>query len=78
MQTCWFAFDGQEPGEAEQQAYLDWLASVREKICGVHLYGVARPSFQAAAPRLSRLPVECFERLAGRIASLGVRVVINP
>ena len=78
VQTCWFAFDGQEPGEAEQQAYLDWLASVREKICGVHLYGVARPSFQAAAPRLSRLPVECFERLAGRIASLGVRVVINP
>ena len=78
IQTCWFALDGKEADEAEQLAYLEWLASVREKIRGVHLYGVARPSLQAAAPRLSRLPVECFERFAGRIAALGIPVLVNP
>ena len=69
---------GKEADEAEQLAYLEWLASVREKIRGVHLYGVARPSLQAAAPRLSRLPVECFERFAGRITALGIPVLVNP
>ena len=78
IQTCWFALDGKEADEVEQLAYLEWLASVREKIRGVHLYGVARPSLQAAAPRLSRLPVECFERFAGRITALGIPVLVNP
>ncbi len=78
IQTCWFALDGAEADESEQRAYLDLIESVREKIKGVHLYGLARPSLQPGAARLSALPPEVFQRFAGRIAALGVGVVANP
>ena len=77
VQTCWFAFDGEEAPAAEQAAYLDWLAAFKGKIRGVHLYGLARPSLQPAAPRLSRLSPESFENFARRITALGVPVVVS-
>lgn len=77
VQTCWFAVDGVEASEAEQCAYLDLLDSVKEKIKGVHLYGLARPSLQPDAHRLSALPPEIFQRFADRVAALGIRVVAN-
>lgn len=78
VQTCWFAFDGDEAEESEQRAYLELLGSVRGEIRGVHLYGLARPSLQPDAHRLSALPPEVFQRFAERIAALGVDVVANP
>jgi wyosine [tRNA(Phe)-imidazoG37] synthetase (radical SAM superfamily) len=78
VQTCYFAIDGEGPGEGEQQAYLELITAVREKIKGVHLYGLARPSLQPGAEKLSNLPEEEFRHFAQRIASLGVQVVANP
>lgn len=78
VQTCMFALDGQTPAEAEIDAYLALLAQVAKNIAGVHLYGVARPSLQPEAPRLSALPPAWMNALAGRIRALGVPVTVNP
>ena len=77
VQTCYFAIDGQETGEAGRAAYLELIASVQKNIKGVHLYGLARPSLQPDALRLSNLKRESFQHFADRISSLGVEVVAN-
>lgn len=77
VQTCYFAVDGKEACEEEQSAYLQLISSAGEKIKGVHLYGLARPSLQPDAQRLSNLPEENFLRFAKRISALGVEVVAN-
>lgn len=77
VQTCYFAMDGQETGDAEREAYLELIAAVREKIKGVHLYGLARPSLQPDASRLSNLNEERFQHFAKSISSLGIEVVAN-
>ncbi|MBI2305751.1 MAG: radical SAM protein [Rhodocyclales bacterium] len=78
IQTCWFALDGAAPDEQEQAAYLALLDSVRTKIKGVHLYGLARPSLQPEASRLGRLSIEQLAAFAARIAALGIEVSLNP
>jgi hypothetical protein len=77
VQTCWFSLDGQPPAEAEEVAYIDLLRPLAEKIKGVHLYGLARPSLQPEATRLGRLPAEMLAAFAARIAALGVEVSLN-
>jgi wyosine [tRNA(Phe)-imidazoG37] synthetase (radical SAM superfamily) len=77
IQTCVFALDGEPPSEAEQQAYL---ASVRQLVRegtplrGVQLYGLARPSLQPAADRLTALPAEWLEAFARAVESCGLTV----
>lgn len=78
VQTCYFAIDGKEADEGEQSAYLRIIDAAKDKIKGVHLYGLARPSLQPAAHRLSGLPRENFLIFAKRIQALGVEVVANP
>lgn len=78
VQTCYFAFDGQEPDELEQSAYLQAVEFASKKIRGVHLYGLSRPSLQPDARRLSSLSRENFLGFADRIAALGIKVVANP
>ena len=79
VQTCWFALDGQSPSAASRAAYCALLKPLADKIAGVHLYGLARPSMQPAAPRLTRLPVEELERCAEQIQKeTGIRVVLSP
>jgi len=78
IQTCYFAMDDRETDEAGRAAYLELIASVREKIKGVHLYGLARPSLQPQASRLSNLKEERFLQFARSISSLGIEVVANP
>ena len=78
VQTCWFALDGRAPGDAEESAYVELLRPVAEKIKGVHLYGLARPSLQPDAPRLGRLPEQEMAAFAARISALGVEVSLNP
>ena len=78
VQTCYFAIDGMGPDDDEQQDYLEFIGSAKEKIKGVHLYGLARPSLQPDAGRLSNLPREEFIEFAHCISSLGVEVVANP
>jgi wyosine [tRNA(Phe)-imidazoG37] synthetase (radical SAM superfamily) len=78
VQTCYFALDGTEPAAEEESTYLALVEALKEKIKGVHLYGLARPSMQPAAERLSNVSPECFQRFADRISALGVIVVSNP
>lgn len=77
VQTCVFALDGAPPAEAEVRAYLDLLARARAEavpLRGVLLYGLARPSLQPEAPRLSRLPEDWLQSLGRRIEALGLTV----
>lgn len=79
IQTCRFALDGQPPAEAEQAAYLEFLAGLQQDgvaVEGVLLYGLARPSLQPEAPRLSALPREWLDVFADRIRALGLAVRI--
>lgn len=78
VQTCYFAIDGEVASETEQSAYLELIESVKEKIKGVHLYGLARPSLQPDASRLSNLSQDNFQRFAKRVSSQGTEVVANP
>lgn len=78
VQTCMFALDGQPPLESDISAYLTLISQVKNDVQGVHLYGLARPSYQAEAPRLSRLSVEWLEGVAERIRQLGLDVYVNP
>ncbi|MDP1682635.1 MAG: hypothetical protein Q8L39_12780 [Burkholderiales bacterium] len=81
VQTCVFALDGAPPTETEQQAYLDFLARLIQqdiKLRGVLLYGIARESHQAEAPRLSPLPQTWLTQFANKIEQLGLAVRVNP
>lgn len=77
LQTCWFALDGVAPGKQDEDDYLDFLDGLLRdgiKPQGVLLYGLARPSLQAEAPRLSALPPQQMEAFAARLRALGVEV----
>jgi wyosine [tRNA(Phe)-imidazoG37] synthetase (radical SAM superfamily) len=78
VQTCMFALDGAPPDEEEIVAYLALLDQVASDLQGVHLYGLARPSLQAEAERLSRLPPEWLEAMAQRIRQHGLTVHVSP
>lgn len=80
IQTCVFALDGEPPPLFEQDAYLDFmrqLAGKRIPLKGVLLYGLARPSLQASASRLSPLPIEWLEQFAEAIRATGLMVKVS-
>ena len=73
LQTCWFALDGEAHGKQDEEDYLDFISALLRdghKPQGVLLYGLARPSMQIEAPRLSALPVESLQVFAGCIGRL--------
>ena len=78
VQTCCFALDGEPPTDPELQAWLQLLAAARDVVAGVHLYGLARPSQQLEAPRLSALPPAWLQALARRVRKLGLSVSVSP
>ncbi len=78
IQTCMFALDGLPPTAQDIADYLTLISQVKEVIAGVHLYGLARPSYQAEAPRLSRLSADWLKNVANRIRELGLNVFVNP
>lgn len=80
LQTCWFAVDGVAPSAEDEEDYLAFVASILRDghgLQGVLLYGLARPSLQAEAPRLSALPNEKLEAFAQRIRELGLTVKVS-
>jgi wyosine [tRNA(Phe)-imidazoG37] synthetase (radical SAM superfamily) len=80
LQTCWFALDGQPPSQLDEEDYLSFLAGAMRagiRLRGVLLYGLARPSLQPEAPRLSALPTKLVEEFAQRIRALGVTVRVS-
>lgn len=78
VQTCLFAIDGNPPDEAECRAWLDLVGAAKDRVAGVHLYGLARPSMQPEAARLSSLPAEWMHSLATRVEVLGLPVRVSP
>lgn len=79
VQTCWFALDGQSPPEASMAAYCALLKPLAGCLAGIHLYGLARPSQQPAAARLSRLSEDEMRCFAERITKeTGIRVIVSP
>jgi len=81
LQTCMFALDGAPPSDAEQAAYLSAIAHIRRQqipLQGVLLYGLARPSMQPQASRLSALPVAWLEAFAEKIRAAGLPVKVSP
>jgi wyosine [tRNA(Phe)-imidazoG37] synthetase (radical SAM superfamily) len=81
LQTCWFALDGEPPSRQDEDDYLEFISALLRdghKPQGVLLYGLARQSRQAEAPRLSALPAENLQAFAGRIARLGLPVKVSP
>lgn len=79
VQTCWFALDGLAPSLASRLAYCDLLRPLAGKLAGVHLYGLARPSMQAAASRINPLSIEVLADFAEQIEKeTGIRVIVSP
>lgn len=78
VQTCLFLLDNQPPAETDITAYLALLALLAPQLEGVHLYGLARPSLQKSAPRLSRMDTGDLENIAQRIRQLGLIVHVSP
>jgi hypothetical protein len=79
VQTCLFALDGKPPGLREVDAYLALLGKAAGSLAGVHLYGLARPSLQPEAERLTALPAQWLENLALRIRlQTGLTVRVSP
>jgi len=81
LQTIALALDGAPPSETEVEAYLALVRSLvaaRVPVEGVLLYGLARPSHQPEAPRLSALPPAWLEEFARRIRAAGLEVRVSP
>ncbi|MCX7192134.1 MAG: radical SAM protein [Proteobacteria bacterium] len=80
LQTCWFALDGEPPSTQDEDDYLNFVDGLLQggyPLQGVLLYGLARPSLQAEAPRLSVLPAEVLQGFGDRIAGLGLPVKVS-
>ena len=79
VQTCWFALDGVAPNKLARAAYCALLRPLAGQLAGIHLYGLARPSMQPAAPRLSRLPADELKAFADEVhEKTGIRVLVSP
>jgi wyosine [tRNA(Phe)-imidazoG37] synthetase (radical SAM superfamily) len=79
VQTCWFTLDGVAPDANARSAYCDFLRQFSAELKGIHLYSLARPSMQPAAPRLGRLEPEALQAFGDEIAEkTGIRVTVSP
>ncbi len=81
IQTCWFALDGQAPSARDEEDYLGFLQELLiagSRPAGVLLYGLARPSLQPEASRLSNLSAGQLNAFAAKIAALGLPVKVTP
>jgi len=81
VQTCVFRHDREPMTEGERQAYLDLLADLvrcEVPLQGVLLYGLARPSMQPEADRLSPVSDEWLHCFAIGIGDLGLEVRVTP
>ena len=80
VQTCMLEYDGSEPSEEEQRAYLDFLGRQVDEgvpLRGVLLYGLERTSYQPEAERIAKLPLEWLQGFGRRIEALGLDVAVH-
>lgn len=75
-----FELDDTAPSALEQAAYLQLVRRICAEqipVQGVLLYGLARPSMQPQAPRLTALPAAWLEDFAERIRAVGLAVKVS-
>ncbi|TAJ18370.1 MAG: radical SAM protein, partial [Planctomycetota bacterium] len=81
IQTCVFALDGAPPSDAEldalERAYAT-AAAWKSPPRGVLLYGLARPSMQADAPRVARVDEVWLRAAAQRLARARLPIDVHP
>lgn len=80
LQTCVFEFDGRPPADVERESYLKFIERLKAEdvpLQGVLLYGLARPSMQPEAARLSPLPQEWMLHFSSQIEKRGVAVRLS-
>jgi wyosine [tRNA(Phe)-imidazoG37] synthetase (radical SAM superfamily) len=80
IQTCLFQIDGIPPSREEQKAYislLEQLVFAKTPLAGVLLYGLARPSQQPEAERLTPLSSEWLEIMASEIRQIGLSTQVH-
>ena len=81
LQTCVFQIDGLPPTQFESDAYLAFIEKFLHGgglLKGVLLYGLARPSLQPEAPRLTNIGQVWMESFSAKIRALGLAVKLNP
>jgi wyosine [tRNA(Phe)-imidazoG37] synthetase (radical SAM superfamily) len=79
VQTCMFRWDGNGPSEDDIRSYLNVLEMAgADRLAGVLLYGIARPSMQPEAARLSPLSEAELHVIAERIQKKGLTVRVSP
>jgi wyosine [tRNA(Phe)-imidazoG37] synthetase (radical SAM superfamily) len=81
IQTCLVTLDDAPLSETDIQGYLETLETLiasEQTPKGVMLYGLARPSEQPEAYRLSTIKAEEREALTDRLKALGLEVRVNP
>lgn len=80
LQTCVFKLDDELPSRNECESYLQFLATLKEEnieVNGVLLYGLARPSMQIEAPRLSAVSEVWMNDFAEEIKQLGFKTKVS-
>ena len=80
LQTCMFQTDGLPPAATETDAYLEFIRELlRENVPlqGVLLYGLARPSMQPEASRLTKVTPAWMQSFGTSIQSLGLTVKLS-
>ncbi|CAI06455.1 radical SAM protein [Aromatoleum aromaticum] len=79
VQTCMFRWDGASPPGEDIDAYIELLMRAGpERIAGVLLYGIARPSMQPEAVHLAPLDEVELEAIAAKVRKKGLMVRISP
>jgi wyosine [tRNA(Phe)-imidazoG37] synthetase (radical SAM superfamily) len=77
VQTCVFAIDGNGPSKKDINAYVELISKAKSNIQGVHLYGLARPSLQPQAKKLSRVDEEILQNIAKELRSLDIATTVS-
>ena len=80
IQTCIFSLDGLPTPNAEREAYIQFIEGLLYEclpVRGVMLYGLARPSLQPEAARLSVVAGEWMDQFAEQIRQTGIVVKVN-
>lgn len=79
VQTCMFRWDGELPSRELVRAYIGMLEFAGLALLkGVHLYGVARPSFQPEAVHLQQLTADELNAVACQLKEKGLTVTVSP
>lgn len=79
VQTCMFRWDGELPSRELVGAYIGMLELAGlAALKGVHLYGVARPSFQPEAAHLQQLTADELDAVACQLKEKGLTVTVSP